>query len=190
MGSICIEKKRLLCRSSVEVPDISRGLTSGVLEVPHSVNDAPTIDKKHRNTFWVDTIAKEMKNVRVAFKILEDNEKPQPGFQFIRCHMIFDIKMEDFRRKAWLVAGGHMTDVPRTITYSSVVGCDTVQIAITLAALNDLEVKVANIMNAYVTAPTQEKIWIILGPKFGDDQGKNAVIVHALYGLKSAGASI
>jgi hypothetical protein len=140
------------------------------------------------NTFWVDAIAKEMKNVRVAFKILEEDEKPPPGFQFVRCHMIFYIKMEDFRRKARLVAGGHMTDVPPTITYSSVVGREAVCIALTLAALNDLEVKVADIMNAYVTAPTQEKIWTILGPEFSDDQGKKAVI-RALYGLKSAGAS-
>eukprot|EP00804_Cyclotella_cryptica_P015125 CCRYP_000688-RA/>CCRYP_000688-RA protein AED:0.22 eAED:0.24 QI:0/0/0/0.8/1/1/5/0/1053 len=68
-------------------------------------------------------------------------------------------------------------------------GAETVRIALTLAALNDLEVKVADIMNAYVTAPTEEKIWTILGPEFGDDQGKKAVIVRALYGLKSAGAS-
>ena len=159
------------------------------LEVPQSVDDALAIDKRNGNTFWADAIAKEMKNVRVAFKILDDGERPPPGFQFIRCHMIFDIKMEDFRRKARLVAGGHVTDVPPTITYSSVVGRETVRIALTLAALNDLEVKVADIMNAYVTAPTEEKIWTILGPEFGNDQGKKAVIVRALYGLKSAGAS-
>ena len=70
------------------------------LEVPQSVDDALAIDKRKANTFWADAIAKEMKNVRVAFKILDDGERPPPGFQFIRCHMIFDIKMEDFRRKA------------------------------------------------------------------------------------------
>eukprot|EP00804_Cyclotella_cryptica_P000627 CCRYP_010008-RA/>CCRYP_010008-RA protein AED:0.46 eAED:0.46 QI:0/-1/0/1/-1/1/1/0/82 len=80
--------------------------------------------------------------------------------------------MEDFRRKAWLVSGGHVTDVPPTITYSSVVGRETVRIALTLAALYDLEVKVADIMNAHVTAPTEEKLWTILGPEFGYDQGK------------------
>ena len=69
------------------------------LEVPQSVDDALAIDKKNGNTFWADAIAKEMKNVRVAFKILDDGERPPPGFQFIRCHMIFDLKMEDFRRK-------------------------------------------------------------------------------------------
>ena len=47
----------------------------------------------------------------------------------------------------------------------------------------------ADIINAYLTAPTQEKIWTILGPEFGDNQGKNAVVVCVPYGWKSAGAS-
>ena len=97
------------------------------LEVPQSVDDALAIDKMNGIFFWVDMIAKEMKNVRVAFKILKDDEKPPPCFQFIRCHMILDIKMDAFRRKTWLVVGGHMTDVPPTTTYSSSVGCETVQ---------------------------------------------------------------
>lgn len=80
----------------------------------------------------------------------------------------------------------HMVDVPTIITYSSAVVHDSVRIALTPAALNDLEVKVADILNAYVTALTEEKIWTILGPEFGGDQGKRAVIVCALYGLKRA----
>jgi hypothetical protein len=34
-----------------------------------------------------------------------------------------------------------------------------------------------------------EKIYTVLGLEFGADAGKMAIIVHALYGLKSAGAS-
>jgi hypothetical protein len=34
--------------------------------------------------------------------------------EFDECHMIFDIKMEDLRRKSRLVAGGHKTDAPAT----------------------------------------------------------------------------
>jgi hypothetical protein len=34
--------------------------------------------------------------------------------------MIFDVKMEDFRRKARLVAGGNTTDTPHAMTYASV----------------------------------------------------------------------
>ena len=65
--------------------------------------------------------------------------------------------MEDFRRKAQLVAGGHMPETPKCMTYSSFVGRETVRIALTIAALNDLQVKAGDVMNAYVTAPYSEK---------------------------------
>ena len=80
--------------------------------------------------------------------------------------------MEDFRRKARLVAGGHMTETPKCITYSSVVGRETVCIALTIAALNNLQVKAGDAMNAYVTEPCSEKIWTVLGKEFGKYQGK------------------
>ena len=44
-------------------------------------------------------------------------------------------------------------------------------------------------MNAYVTPPCREKIWTVLGKEFETDQGKKAIIVRALYGLKSSGAA-
>jgi hypothetical protein len=58
-----------------------------------------------------------------------------------------------------------------------------------LAALNDLQVKAGDVLNTYITAPCKEKVWTILGPEFGPDAGKNAIIVRTLYGLKSAGAA-
>jgi hypothetical protein len=103
--------------------------------------------------------------------------------------MIFDVKMEDFRRKARFVAGGHTTDTPYAMTYASVVSRESMRIALTLAALNDLDVKMADIENAYLMAPITEKVWTVLGTEFGDDAGKRALIVRALYGLKSAGAA-
>jgi hypothetical protein len=75
------------------------------------------------------------------------------------------------------------------MTYASVVSRESVRIALTLAALNDLDVKMADIKNAYLTAPITEKVWTVLGPEFGDDDVKRALIVRAMYGLKSAGAS-
>jgi hypothetical protein len=101
--------------------------------------------------------------------------------------MTFDIKIEDFRRKARMVAGGHMTGAPMIMTYTSVVSCETVCIALTLATLNDLEVKAADILNAYISAPIKEKVWCVLDPEFGSNAGKSAIIIHILYGLKSAG---
>ncbi len=101
--------------------------------------------------------------------------------------MIFDVKMEDFRWKAWLVTGGHMTDVPPTVIYACVVLRETVWIALTMTALNALKVMAANIMIAHITAPYKEKIWMLLGPEFGKDKGRKVIVVRVLYDLKSAG---
>ena len=43
-------------------------------------------------------------------------------------------------------------------------------------------------MNAYITAPIEEKVWTTVRPEFGYDTEKWALIVRALYGLKSTGA--
>jgi hypothetical protein len=103
--------------------------------------------------------------------------------------MIFDVKMEDFRRNARFIAGGHTTDTPHAMTYASVVSRESLRIALTLAALSDVDVNMADIENAYLTAPVAEKVLTVLGPEFGDDAGKRALIVRSLYGLKSAGAA-
>jgi hypothetical protein len=62
-------------------------------------------------------------------------------------------------------------------------------VALTLAALNDLDVKMADIENAYLTATITEKVWTVLGPELRDDAGKCVLIVRDLHGLKSAGAA-
>ena len=159
------------------------------IEVPKTFEDCLRLDKEAGNTLWQDAVRKEMSKVRIAFQVIGDNDDLPPTYQEIRCHLIYDVKMENFQRKARLVAGGHTTETPASITYASVVSRESVRIALTLAALNDLEVKTADIENAYLTAPVGEKIWCRLGPEFGSEAGKRALIVRALYGLKSAGAS-
>jgi hypothetical protein len=66
--------------------------------------------------------------------------------------------MEKLQCKARLVAGGHMTKAPATITYASVVSRETVHIALLLAALNDLNVKAGDVLNAYITAHITKKV--------------------------------
>jgi len=85
-----------------------------------------------------------MKNVRPAFEIIEGDAKVPAGYKEIPCHMVFDMKM-DFTRKAWFVAGGHVTDPPSTLTDSSVVSRESVRIVFLIAALNDLQVCVADV---------------------------------------------
>ena len=159
------------------------------IELPKTVKRALEVDKETGTTFWTDSIRKEMGGVWKAFDILDENASVPVGHKKIDCHMVFDIK-PDFTRKARLVAGGHMTDPPASITYASVVSRESVRIAFLIAALNGLDVLSADIGNAYLNARTTEKLYIICGPEFGDLYiGRIAVIVRALYGLKTSGAA-
>ena len=58
-----------------------------------------------------------------------------------------------------------------------------------IATLNDLQVKSVDILNVYVQAQVTKKVQTTLGSEFGKDAGKTAVIIQAMYGLKSAGAA-
>ena len=160
------------------------------IQLPKTVAEALQIDKETGTTFWYDALQKEMQNNRVAFDIREKDTLIPNGYQHMKCHMVFDIKMGTLHRKCCLVAGGHMTETPTHMRYSSVVSRESVRIALTIAALNNLEVMTGDILNAYLTAPCAEKIWTICGPEFGpEDEGKRAFIVRALYGLAASGQS-
>ena len=74
--------------------------------------------------------------------------------------------------KACYVAGGHTTDPPSSITYSSVVSRDSTRIAFTLAALNGVEIRSADIGNVYLNVKCREKIWTVAGTEFGSEKGK------------------
>jgi hypothetical protein len=91
----------------------------------------------------------------------------------------------------WKISGARrgLLQVSIQPTLASVVSRESVRVALTLDALNDLDVKMADIENAYLTAPITEKVWTVIGPELGDDAGKRALIVRALYGLQSVGAA-
>ena len=95
------------------------------VEIPANVKEAKVLDARNWNTIWQDAIKKEYDNVKAAFKLLKDGEKPPPTFTKIICHLIFEVKF-DLRRKARYVAGGHLTDPPSSITYSSVVSRESI----------------------------------------------------------------
>jgi hypothetical protein len=144
-----LKKRKRIIKSvkGKEAKYLKRCIKFGI-EVPRSVREALELDKRNGNTLWADAIRKEMENIRTAFCIADDGEVIPIGYQKIQCHMIFNVKKEDFRCKARLMAGGHTTAAPETITYTSVVSRESVRIALLLAALNDVEVKTADIKNA------------------------------------------
>jgi hypothetical protein len=159
------------------------------IELPKTVKRALEIDEQTNTTFWRDAIKKEVSAVGKAFEILEEGAPNPVGHTLIDNHMVFDVK-PDFTRKARLVAGRHMTDPPSAITYASVVSRESVRITFLLAALNDLNVLAADIGNAYLNARTREKVYTICEREFGDGNvGKKAIVVRAIYCLKSSGAA-
>ena len=104
-----------------------------------------------------------MVNIRPALEVWENEEDELIGYQKIKCHLIFDIKLgENFRRKARYVAGGHTTETPASLTYSSVVSRDSVRIAFLLAALMGLDIIVCDIQNAYLTQIAEKRSILLL----------------------------
>jgi hypothetical protein len=73
--------------------------------------------------------------------------------------------------------------------YANAVSRESVRISITLAEINDLDVMMGDIENAYLTAPITEEVWNVLGSEVGEEDGKRSLIVRALYDLKSASAA-
>ena len=104
--------------------------------------------------------------------------------------MRFDVNMgEKFRRKAMFEADSHETEAPSSMTYGTIVPRDSVRICLTIASLNDLDVLVADVEDAYLSESCHERVWMRAGPGFGDIEGKVSIVRQSLYGLKSSGAT-
>ncbi|EEC42861.1 predicted protein [Phaeodactylum tricornutum CCAP 1055/1] len=160
------------------------------IEVPRNVAHAYELDKQNGNHLWAEAIQKEMGTLQKmeTFTILSKGERAPKDYKRIPMWIIFDVKM-DFRRKARLVAGGHVTDPPTDDTYSSVASRESVRLGFLLASLNNLDLVSVDIGNAYVNADCREKVYAIAGPEFEEFEGRTVIIAKALYGLKSSGAA-
>ena len=89
----------------------------------------------------------------------------------------------DLTRKARYVAGGHTTNPPLSMTYASVVSCDSVRLDFLIVLLNDLDTLAGDIQNSYLNAPTKEKTFFYAGDEWKSDQGKVVIIVRDPHGL-------
>ena len=159
------------------------------VEIPRDYDDAVRLDEENGNTLWQDATKLEMKQLH-EYKTFRDLGKGAPtpaGYKMIKLHLIFDCK-HDFRRKARMVAGGHMTDPPKDTTYSSVVSLQSLRTVMFIGELNGMKMCAGDIGNAYLEAYTTEKVCFVAGPEFGELAGHTLIIVKALYGLRSSGA--
>ena len=172
---------------SVKASMAKKNMKYGV-RVPRTYAQAREFDAEENNGgLWEKAYRKEMKNVGIAFEILDEGKTAPVGWKKSSVHLIFDVKMTG-ERKARLVKDGHRTPDPTTSSYAGVVSRESVRIALTYAALHNVDVCAADIRNAYLSAPSSEKHYVICGPEFGDQhQGCVALIRRALYGGKAAG---
>ena len=164
--------------------------------IPRNYTEALEFDKANNNSKWYDATKAELDSIH-SYQVFQKHEKAQydkqkkvmnapPGDQKIRVHLIFAFKY-DGRHKARLVADGHLTPEPVESIYSGVVSLRNLKLVIFLGKLNNLELWGADIGNAYLEAPTEEKLYIVAGPEFEDWEGYILTFSKALYGLKSSG---
>ena len=90
------------------------------IEITTSVEDAKRINRKNGNTYWKDSISKEMFNVGISFNFLEDDEYIPPGYKISSVYLISGIKT-DFASKTWWVKYGYRNLDPDSSSYAVVV---------------------------------------------------------------------
>ena len=159
------------------------------LRIPRDYKDALFIDKSNNTTHWQNAIQLELDNID-EHRTFHDLGRGTPlpnGYHNIRVHFIFDVK-EDGRRKARLVAGGHLTPIPYESVYSSVADLRSLRIVTFLGELNGLQLISGDIGYAYLNSYTKEKVGFIAGDEFGPLAGHTMTVNKAIYGLRSSGA--
>jgi hypothetical protein len=155
--------------------------------IPCNYSEAMQFDLRNGNTLWWEATDLEMLQLAEydTFRDLghKDTASPPTGYKKICTHLVYDCK-HDSRHKAWMVADGHLTDIPLESVYSGVVSIVTF-----LSELNGLVLWATDIGNAYLEALTMERNYIVAGPEFGQLEGHYLIIVKALYGLRTSGLS-
>lgn len=128
------------------------------------------LDKQQNgNTLWADAEYEEASTILGigSFKDLghQKRAKIPKGYKKITLHFVYAVK-HDGRRKARLVAGGHLTDTPVESVYSSVISQRGIRITIHISEGNGLIIWCSDVGNAYLESFTKELVYAIAGPEF------------------------
>ena len=157
------------------------------VKVPRNVLHAYELDDDEGGSSWADAIKTEVDSLLrlECFEFFEPDYKPSSEYQFTKLTMIFEVK-QDGRRKARLVAGGHLLDPRGISSRSTVVKGVSVRLLDLIAHRDGLQVLCGDIGNAFITAECLEKVYTRAGPEFREREGSILVFRKALYGLRSS----
>ena len=92
----------------------------------------------------------------------KDASKPSISSASKEGDLLDSLQLKDESLSNKLQYIGHLTEVPAAMTYSSVVSRDSVRIMFLIAALNDLDMRMCDMGNAYLNVETGEISWIPL----------------------------
>ena len=110
-------------------------------------------------------------NTYDVFKISSSNAKIPMGHTHIPLMMIFDVKPDGYH-KARFVAGGHVTkDIPHQEAYALVIHVKNLQLLFLLSVINNKKLVTGDVSNTYLNARTNEQVYAIAGPEFGQFEG-------------------
>ena len=145
---------------------------SGV-KVPKNQEQAVQFDEENGNILWQDAEKEEIDQM-FEHNVLLDNcghcstTREPPGHKKIKLHIVYACKQHDWRRKARIITGGHLTDALLESVYSGVVSlCGMIRLIVFLSELvNNLEVYQTDIGDAFLEARTTEKVFIVAGGEF------------------------
>ena len=120
-----------------------------------------------------------------AFRVHDSNVSPE-GYQKLRYHFVFDVKINSDVKARWVMDGNFSPEVPREECFASVVSTEAVRLGFILAQVQNLKCVTGDVGNAFLTAFTSEKIYVVAGPEFGEFEGKIMIMVKAVYGTNRA----
>jgi len=173
------------------------------IQIPESVEEAYALDKKNGNTYWHDSIQREIDSIMEKKTLYFPSSKAEqallleqiannPKFQFAPMWIVFDVKPISLKAKARLVIGGHVVNSDDVETFSTMMSTEGSRVLMTIADLNGYDVAVGDINTAYLYAGTQEMIWTRSIEAFtrtghASKTGMVGRVVKAQYGLPGSG---
>lgn len=119
------------------------------VKVANTVKHVLWLDKMNGNNLWRDATDKELQQINNYDTFGEPTSASElDSYTQIPYHIMFNIKF-DLRRKACVLANRNKTNPDGEDVYSGVVAIESIHIALTISAMNKLQVCADNVGNVF-----------------------------------------